>query len=72
MKLFEEYLSRKEKENIQDAIEKAESLTSGEIRVFFEQHCKNSDPYERGLECFASLNIIFKVGWNLPFSRSDI
>lgn len=57
MRLVEEYLSQEEQQRIQNAIAEAELVTSGEIRVFFEPHCRGNDPFSRGLECFGSLKM---------------
>ncbi|ATL47222.1 hypothetical protein COR50_08535 [Chitinophaga caeni] len=42
---------------IVQAIRVAERLTSGEIRVYVENHCKYVDPMDRAREIFANLNM---------------
>lgn len=42
---------------IVDAIEKAERLTSGEIRVHIEPKCKSESAYERAVEVFDQLKM---------------
>ncbi|MFT3903942.1 MAG: TPM domain-containing protein [Niabella sp.] len=50
-------LSDTDKERIVQAIREAENRTSGEIRVFMEQHCKATNPVERAAELFFSLQM---------------
>jgi len=56
MSKVEDFLSRKEEEEIIEAIRKAESHTSGEIRVHIENTSK-IDVYERALEVFHYLKM---------------
>ncbi len=56
MSKVEDFLSREEEEQIIDAIRKAESHTSGEIRVHIERTTK-VDGYERALEVFHFLKM---------------
>lgn len=42
-------------EMVADAIRKAEARTTGEIRVFVEQHCAYVDPLDRAREVFREL-----------------
>ncbi|MEN9523297.1 MAG: hypothetical protein RL065_1674 [Bacteroidota bacterium] len=46
-----------EKETIKLAIQKAESNTSGEIRVFVENRCKSENTIHRATECFFKFNM---------------
>ncbi|GAB3009805.1 TPM domain-containing protein [Niabella terrae] len=52
-----DFLSSAEKEQIIEAIRKAESRTSGEIRVYMERHCKYVDPMDRAAEIFFNLKM---------------
>ena len=52
-----EILSIAEKEQIVESIRKAESRTSGEIRVFMESRCKFVDPVDRAAEVFFNLKM---------------
>jgi uncharacterized membrane protein len=52
-----EIFSEAEKNKLVHAIRVAERLTSGEIRLFVENHCKYVDPLERAKEVFASLEM---------------
>jgi uncharacterized membrane protein len=52
-----DYFSAEEKEKIKKAIEAAEKLTSGEIRVFVEHYCHQHDPMERAVEIFHNLKM---------------
>jgi uncharacterized membrane protein len=56
MKLLEDHFSTKEKRELVDAIEAAENLTSGEIRIYFERSCEE-DPFERGKQIFEKLGM---------------
>lgn len=46
-----------EQKRIVDAIRKAETATSGEIRVHVEPHCASADPVKRAIEVFAQLGM---------------
>jgi uncharacterized membrane protein len=50
-------LNQAEQQQIVAAIKAAELLTSGEIRVFVERHCRFVDPLDRATEVFASLKM---------------
>lgn len=50
------FFSDSEKQQIVDAIRKAELMTSGEIKVHIEKECA-SDPYGRALEVFLKLKM---------------
>lgn len=50
-------LSKEEQEQIVYAIRLAESRTSGEIRVYIENHCKYVSPIDRAAEVFFSLKM---------------
>ncbi|NIG51855.1 TPM domain-containing protein [Chitinophaga sp. Cy-1792] len=52
-----EIFSESEKTRLVQAIRVAERLTSGEIRLFVESHCKYVDPIERAREAFTSLGM---------------
>ncbi|MCW3461813.1 TPM domain-containing protein [Chitinophaga nivalis] len=52
-----EIFSEPEKHRLVEAIRIAERLTSGEIRLFVENHCTYVDPIERAKEAFLSLNM---------------
>ena|SRR5690606_38252561 len=56
MSKVEDFLSKKEEEEIIEAIRQAESKTSGEIRVHLEASSK-IDTYERALELFHLLKM---------------
>lgn len=49
--------SKEENEEIVAAIREAEQLTSGEIRVYIESHCRFLDPVNRAVELFYGLNM---------------
>lgn len=51
-----EFLTKKEEEQIIEAINEAEKKTSGEIRVHIEHHCKG-DPLERAAHIFHDLGM---------------
>ncbi len=62
MRLFpwqkqKEYFTADEKLEIAEAIRSAEQRTSGEIRIFIENHCRFVDPLDRALELFAELKM---------------
>jgi uncharacterized membrane protein len=52
-----EIFSETEKNRLVQAIRVAERLTSGEIRLFVENHCKYVNPLERAQEVFNSLDM---------------
>lgn len=51
-----QFLTKKEEQQIVEAINKAEQKTSGEIRVHIEHHCKK-DPLERAARVFHELGM---------------
>lgn len=51
------YFSEDEKLVVTSAIQKAEQRTSGEIRVFIESHCKETDPVVRAKDVFKQLKM---------------
>jgi len=51
------FFSPEEKEKILSAIQKAEQATSGEIRVYVENHCRFVDAIDRAAEVFYSLKM---------------
>ncbi|MGJ7033312.1 TPM domain-containing protein [Niabella hirudinis] len=52
-----EVLTNAEKEQVIEAIRRAESRTSGEIRVYIESHNKYVDPVDRAAEVFFKLKM---------------
>ena len=52
-----EFLTEEEKEQIVEAIKKAETETSGEIRLFIESKCRYVDPVDRAREIFGILEM---------------
>jgi uncharacterized membrane protein len=52
-----EFFSFNEKERMVEAIRQAEQLTSGEIRVYTESHCRFVDPLDRAAEIFWGLKM---------------
>lgn len=52
-----EFLTTEQEERIVEAINEAEKLTSGEVRVHIEKKCKNESPVERAQEVFAELEM---------------
>ncbi|HEY0678747.1 MAG TPA: TPM domain-containing protein [Chitinophagaceae bacterium] len=52
-----EYFSLEEKEMVLQAIRVAEQQTSGEIRVYIEDHCRFVDPMDRAAEIFFGLKM---------------
>lgn len=52
-----ELLTDAEKQQLVQAIRNAERLTSGEIRVYVESHCKFVDPLDRAQEVFLQLGL---------------
>ena len=57
-------LGPEEQQQIVAAIQAAERLTSGEIRVFIERHCRYVDPLDRATELFATLKMEQTVARN--------
>ena len=51
------HFTKAEKETIRLAIKKAETNTSGEIRVYVENKCKYNDVIKRASECFIKLKM---------------
>lgn len=51
------YFSEEEKELIVQAIQKAEQRTSGEVRIYVENHCRFVDPVMRAKEIFYALKM---------------
>ncbi|QHS62255.1 TPM domain-containing protein [Chitinophaga agri] len=52
-----ELLTEAEKQQLVQAIRDAERLTSGEIRLYVESHCKYVNPMERAKEIFLRLGM---------------
>lgn len=62
MRLFpwqrqKEFLSHDERELVLQALRQAEQQTSGEIRVYIENHCRFVDPMDRAAELFFGLRM---------------
>lgn len=57
MSKTERFLSKKEEEEIVDAIRKAEKTTSGEIRVHLEPTAGENDIFDRAMEVFHMLKM---------------
>lgn len=53
----QQFFSDADREKIVAAIQKAEQNTSGEIRVFIENHCEYVDSIDRAREIFGSLKM---------------
>ncbi len=53
----EGYFSEKEREQIVEAIREAERMTSGEVRIFIENHCAYVNPIHRAQEIFWNLKM---------------
>jgi uncharacterized membrane protein len=51
------FFSQEEEERMVDAIRSAETMTSGEIRVFVESRCRFINPMDRAMELFADLEM---------------
>lgn len=49
--------TEKQRHDIQHAIHEAELLTSGEIRVFIDDHCKDADVLKRAATVFEKLHM---------------
>jgi len=52
-----ELLTEAERQQLVQAIREAERLTSGEIRLYVESHCKYVNPMDRAKEIFAQLGM---------------
>jgi len=52
-----DFFSAEEKQQLVDAIQKAEQQTSGEVRIFVESKCKYVDALDRAKEIFFSLKM---------------
>ena len=52
-----ELLTEAEKERLVQVIRNAERMTSGEIRLYVESHCKYVDPKDRAQEIFLQLGM---------------
>src|SRR5258708_35753569 len=59
MSLFrkKEFFTAEEKQSIIDAVQKAEQLTSGEVRVFVEHRCRYVNAIDRAIEIFQNLQM---------------
>lgn len=62
MRLFpwqkqKEFFTPAQKEQLVDAIQKAEKRTSGEVRLFVESKCRFVDPFDRAKEIFLQLGM---------------
>ncbi len=53
----QDFFSQKEKDQITEAIKRAETKTSGEIRVFIENKCKYPDALDHAKELFSELKM---------------
>lgn len=51
------FFSEKEQQQIIQAVQQAEQRTSGEIRIFIENHCKYMDALDRAAEIFFRLKM---------------
>lgn len=51
------FFSKEEEERVVEAIRSAEKQTSGEIKIYIEQHCKYIDPLDRAKEIFVDLEM---------------
>lgn len=51
------FLEAQDQKEIIDAIREAETQTSGEIRLYFESHCKYVNPLDRAAEIFWNLRM---------------
>ena len=52
-----EFFSAEEKQQLVDAIQKAEQRTSGEVRLYIESKCRFVDPMDRAKEIFLELGM---------------
>ena len=62
MKIFpwqkrKEFFTAEEKQQVVEAIQKAEQRTSGEVRVFVESRCRFVDAIDRAMEVFYQLKM---------------
>ena len=57
MSKVEDFLSKKDEEEIMEAIRKAESHTSGEVRVHLEKTTGEKDIFDRAMEVFHMLKM---------------
>jgi uncharacterized membrane protein len=62
MRLFpwqkqKEFFTAEEKQQLMEAIKKAEQRTSGEVRLFVESRCRFVDPMDRAQELFLKLGM---------------
>ena len=62
MKIFpwqkkKDFFTEEEKQQLVEAIQKAEQQTSGEVRIFLESKCKYVDALDRAQEIFFSLKM---------------
>ena len=62
MRLFpwqkkKEFFTNEEKQQLVDAIQKAEQRTSGEVRVFVESRCRFVNALDRAQEIFLQLKM---------------
>lgn len=53
----EDFFTDEEKQQIVDAVQNAERMTSGEVRVFVENRCSYMDAIDRAKEIFAELKM---------------
>lgn len=59
-----DFFSPKENEIIVKAIQDAEAMTSGEVRVFIEGHCRFVNPLDRAAEVFWGLKMDYTKNRN--------
>jgi uncharacterized membrane protein len=52
-----DFFTAEEKQQLVDAIQKAEQRTSGEVRLFIESKCRFMDPMDRAKEIFLQLGM---------------
>lgn len=57
-----EFFTAAEKQQLLEAIQKAEQRTSGEVRLFIESKCRFMDPVDRAREIF----------WQLEMERTEL
>ena len=60
----EDFFTDDEKQQIVDAVQNAERMTSGEVRVFVENRCSYMDAIDRAKEIFAELKMYETVDRN--------
>ena len=51
------FFTKEEEERMVEAIRSAEKQTSGEIRIYMEQHCEFINPIDRAKEVFLDLEM---------------